>query len=259
MTNISLAEYIRFRRLTLAGIELQTTDVKVIDAALKYGYESPEAFSRAFKAFHGVAPISARDKDVTLKVYPRMIFQNKINISEEFMSDVGNGNVVSLEKTVTGFDSIILYGIGDVKVHFADSHKVIVTTDSNIQDFIGIDVSNNTLHIEKQKSADYHPTKLDIDVFLPELRSITLAGSGDIKIIDGCISNLEIDLSGSGDIYAQEHQVENAVVTLSGNGDIKVWVADTLNAELSGNGDIFFLGSPKIKMSVTGTGEIIQV
>lgn len=49
ITNVSLSEYIRRRRLTLAAFELQSGGVKVIDMALKYGYESPEAFSRAFK------------------------------------------------------------------------------------------------------------------------------------------------------------------------------------------------------------------
>lgn len=49
ITSVPLSEYIRRRRLTLAAFELQQSDAKVIDTALKYGYESPEAFSRAFK------------------------------------------------------------------------------------------------------------------------------------------------------------------------------------------------------------------
>lgn len=78
ITGVTLSEYIRHRRLTLAAFELQTTDIKVIDVAIKYGYDSPEAFSRAFKNLHGVMPISARDTGVSLKVYPRMTFQISI-------------------------------------------------------------------------------------------------------------------------------------------------------------------------------------
>lgn len=78
ITEIPLSEYIRRRRLTLAAFELQANDQKVIDVALKYGYESPEAFSRAFKALHGVMPISARGKSVTLKAYPKMTFSLSI-------------------------------------------------------------------------------------------------------------------------------------------------------------------------------------
>ena len=49
-------EYIRKRRLTLAAQELQTTDISVLDVAYKYGYESPESFSKAFSRFHGSNP-----------------------------------------------------------------------------------------------------------------------------------------------------------------------------------------------------------
>lgn len=74
ITGVPLSEYIRRRRLTLAAFELQAGDCKVIDAALKYGYKSPEAFSRAFKKLHGAMPVSARDIGVSLKAYPRMTF-----------------------------------------------------------------------------------------------------------------------------------------------------------------------------------------
>jgi AraC family transcriptional regulator len=78
ITSVPLSEYIRRRRLTLAAFELQNSGVKVIDMALKYGYESPEAFSRAFKKMHGVMPMSARDKGVSLKAYPRLSFHISI-------------------------------------------------------------------------------------------------------------------------------------------------------------------------------------
>ncbi|SMF85773.1 transcriptional regulator, AraC family [Paenibacillus uliginis N3/975] len=78
IASVPLSEYIRRRRLTLAAFELQNSDVKVIDIALNYGYESPEAFSRAFKKMHGVMPKSARDKGVTLKAYPRLSFHISI-------------------------------------------------------------------------------------------------------------------------------------------------------------------------------------
>lgn len=78
ITDVPLSEYIRRRRMTLAAFELQQSGVKIIDIALKYGYESPEAFSRAFKKMHGVMPMSARDKGVSLKAYPRLSFHISI-------------------------------------------------------------------------------------------------------------------------------------------------------------------------------------
>jgi len=64
--------------MTLAAFELQNTNIKVIDLALKYGYESPEAFTRAFQTLHGITPTSARNMGVNFKAYPRISFQISI-------------------------------------------------------------------------------------------------------------------------------------------------------------------------------------
>lgn len=74
ITDVPLSEYIRRRRLTLAALELQSSNIKVIDLALKYGYDSPISFARAFQNQHGVAPSLARDRGVQLKAYPRISF-----------------------------------------------------------------------------------------------------------------------------------------------------------------------------------------
>ena len=83
ITDIPLSEYIRRRRLTRAALELQTSDIKVIDLGLKYGYDSPTAFNRAFQNMHGLAPSAARKKGVFLKSYPRITFQFSIKGDEE--------------------------------------------------------------------------------------------------------------------------------------------------------------------------------
>ncbi len=74
VVDVSLSEYIRRRRLTMAAFELTHSDIKVIDLALKYGYDSPEAFARAFGIMHGVSPSAARGEGVHLKAYPRLSF-----------------------------------------------------------------------------------------------------------------------------------------------------------------------------------------
>ena len=71
----TLGEYIRNRRLSLAGAELARGDAKVIDVALKYGYDSPDSFSRAFKAFHGVTPSEARGNGQNLKSFSRLVLK----------------------------------------------------------------------------------------------------------------------------------------------------------------------------------------
>lgn len=68
-------EYIRKRRLTLAACELQTTDISVIDAAYKYGYESPESFSKAFSRFHGATPKQAKQKGTKLHLFNPLVIK----------------------------------------------------------------------------------------------------------------------------------------------------------------------------------------
>lgn len=71
---IPLSEYIRRRRLSLAAIDIKNGE-KIIDVAIRYGYDSQAAFSRAFSRLHGVSPSLARDKDVVLKNFPRLTFK----------------------------------------------------------------------------------------------------------------------------------------------------------------------------------------
>ncbi len=75
LAGISLSEYVRRRRLTWAAFDLIHSDARVIDTALKYGYSSPDSFSRAFYSLHGVTPTEARANGRSLKAFPRMTFQ----------------------------------------------------------------------------------------------------------------------------------------------------------------------------------------
>lgn len=74
IAGVSISEYIRRRKLTLAAQELLSTDIKVIDIALKYGYESPDSFTRAFQLMHRISPSAARKTGVNLVAFPRLKF-----------------------------------------------------------------------------------------------------------------------------------------------------------------------------------------
>jgi len=78
LVDLPLSEYIRKRRMTLAAFELQNSDAKVIDIAMKYGYESHSSFTRAFQAVQGVAPSQARREGCCLMAYPKLSFQFKL-------------------------------------------------------------------------------------------------------------------------------------------------------------------------------------
>ncbi|HYF75135.1 MAG TPA: helix-turn-helix domain-containing protein, partial [Candidatus Nitrosocosmicus sp.] len=75
LTGMTVAEYMRKRKLTLAAQELAVLrDARVLDIAIKYGYDSPESFAKAFRRVHGITPSAAREPGANLKAYPRISF-----------------------------------------------------------------------------------------------------------------------------------------------------------------------------------------
>ncbi|RMA90949.1 AraC family transcriptional regulator [Priestia megaterium] len=83
LAGITLSEYIRRRRLTLAAFELKDKNVRVIDIAIKYRYNSPDSFTRAFQNLHGISPSEAKKDGCSLKAYPPMTFQLSIKGGDE--------------------------------------------------------------------------------------------------------------------------------------------------------------------------------
>lgn len=75
LTGYTVSEYIRNRRITVATQELVNSRLKVIDVAMKYGYESPEAFTKAFRRIHAMSPSDAKKNSNFLKAYPKLSFQ----------------------------------------------------------------------------------------------------------------------------------------------------------------------------------------
>ncbi|MFK8848491.1 GyrI-like domain-containing protein [Streptomyces sp. Ac-502] len=75
LAGMPLSEYIRRRRLTVAGAEVLAGDRTLLDIAVRYGYGSGEAFARAFRAVHGVGPGEARRDGAPLHAQPRMSFR----------------------------------------------------------------------------------------------------------------------------------------------------------------------------------------
>ncbi|MCL2775773.1 MAG: GNAT family N-acetyltransferase [Oscillospiraceae bacterium] len=82
MTETTLSEYIRKRRLTQAAFDIRTTNEKIIDIAVKYGYNSAVAFNSAFKRFHGISPSSARKSGIQLQIFHRLAFTLALNLNQ---------------------------------------------------------------------------------------------------------------------------------------------------------------------------------
>ncbi|MFK7691748.1 GyrI-like domain-containing protein [Paenibacillus sp. HJGM_3] len=83
LAGITLSEYIRRRRLTMAAFDIRHSDLRILDAAVKYGYSSADSFARAFQALHGIPPSEARNPGHSLVAYPRMTFRLTIQGGNE--------------------------------------------------------------------------------------------------------------------------------------------------------------------------------
>lgn len=83
MAGVPLSEYIRRRKMSLAAVDLQSKNMKIIDAALKYGYNSPTAFNRAFRSVHGIAPSAVKNEGVSVKSFPPIRFKITVKGAEE--------------------------------------------------------------------------------------------------------------------------------------------------------------------------------
>lgn len=83
IAEVPLSEYVRKRKLSLAAMDLQGGSSKVIDLAVKYGYDSADSFTRAFVKQHGITPTAARKSGVELKIFPPITFQIKVKGVQE--------------------------------------------------------------------------------------------------------------------------------------------------------------------------------
>jgi len=168
----------------------------------------------------------------------------------------GNGNIVSQDRAAQGFAGVVFEGVGNVRVHPGEDYRVVVTTDSNIQDIVAVGVRGNTLHVGFRRNASPGPTALTVDVYLPDLQNVRLLGVGDITIGSGNAPSLGVSLMGVGNIYAQNFQAENVSINLMGVGDINAYATGTLSGRMLGVGSVLVRGDPAVSVTRLGAGRV---
>lgn len=118
LCDCTVGEYIRNRRLSLAGYELLSSDISIIDIAIKYGYETNESFTRAFSRFHGVTPSAARKNKVSLNTFSRISVKSNLSGGKTMINDFSKrGYVVKetgavyytqdMDKTIKWFKDVL--------------------------------------------------------------------------------------------------------------------------------------------------------
>ncbi|WP_440897310.1 AraC family transcriptional regulator [Amphibacillus sp. Q70] len=104
ITGMTVNVYIRKRRLSLAGEDLLTSDQKIIDVAFKYGYDTPESFTKAFSRFHGVSPYKAKQLGHSLKSFNRLVIKIQVEGGSEMDYKIVKRQPFQLLAKVETFD-----------------------------------------------------------------------------------------------------------------------------------------------------------
>ena len=142
ITDITLAEYVRRRKMALSAAELISSNVKIIDLSYKYGYESPDAFTRSFKAFHGISPSDVRKFNKYID-YPRLSFEIKI---------IGGHYTMNDTKMEVYKDILIKMEI----IELPDTLKFAGVTNEKYEGFKNINAYNkNFKTLMKERQAEY--------------------------------------------------------------------------------------------------------
>ena len=210
---------------------------------------------------------------------------------------MGNGEMESSEKTVSSFEKIHSGGSADIKYLISPEYKVNITADSNLIDFVTAEVKNKTLYLGL-KSGSYSFTKLQINVYCPDLIGIDISGSGmfsadetivapefDVEIsgsgkvtgtfecdklsadisgsgkitVSGTGEDLNITITGSGKFTGDNFIVNDAVVKISGSGKANIHATYSLKVNISGSGELNYHGSPQTNFNISGSGRISKI
>ena len=193
----------------------------------------------------------------------------------------GNGNNVTIDRSVGDYDAIALAGWFDVDLVDGKEGEITLEGESNLLEYIKTEVKDGKLVIKVEKGVNLKPSSWDdgirITVPVETISSLALSGSGDIvgkKTIK--TDNFKTAMSGSGDITisVEANSVDAAMsgsgditlsgstndfeATISGSGDIKAYdlEADNVDATVSGSADIKVTANKMLKARVSGSGDI---
>jgi len=231
---------------------------------------------------------------IALVVFAGMTLSSCIGLPGFGMA--GSGDVVVSARTVGAFDTIDTGGSAEVRVHKGPAARVVVSTDANLQEYYTAATSGGVLRLGFATGTSVsRVTRLVVDVYAPDIESVSVSGSGDMTFVDafagdafaasvsgsgsvqgslrfetvsakisgsgsilltGACETLDLTVSGSGTFEGRGMQASSVTATLSGSGDAEVFATKRLDARLSGSGQIRYDGSPVVNASVSGSGSI---
>jgi hypothetical protein len=171
----------------------------------------------------------------------------------------GNGDMVTSERAVSAFEKIQIRGSAVVNYHASLEYRVVVTVDSNLEEYTMVYTEGNELKIgtKNEKGKSYSFTNYIVDVYCPKPSAVSVSGSVLFNVIDKInTSTFALAVSGSGKVNGT-FECENFSAFITGSGDIESHIeCNKFEAAISGASKITVTGSAK-DMDVSGSGSMI--
>ncbi len=175
----------------------------------------------------------------------------------------GNGNVVTIERSVGDYDAVALAGWFDVDLVAGNEGEITLRGEENLLEYIKTEVKNGKLVIKVEKGVNLRPSNwkqgIHITVPIESINSATLSGSGDIVGKTTLkASNFTTNMSGSGDITLAI-EANSVTATMSGSGDIRLsGKTSDLEIRISGSGDIksYDLEAEFVEVTISGSADV---
>lgn len=172
----------------------------------------------------------------------------------------GSGNRTEQSRALSGFDQIRLSGSFKVRVRPTGRESVLVRTDDNLQELVEIRVSaDRVLEIGWKRGASPRPSATpEVLVEVATLKSLAIAGSGDLHLEPLQTTTLAASISGSGDLVIEGLRAESLTLAVAGSGDIKAGGrTGKLAVSISGSGDVDTdaLDADEVSVRIAGSGD----
>lgn len=167
LCGFTVGEYIKKRRLTLAGIELVSTNRKIIDIAIKYGYDSPDSFTKAFTRFHGATPTSVRKGEKMIKAFTSL----KIKLTLEGGYTMDYKIVEKDQFTIIGVSRVFKYEEAEIEILKLWKEYYQTGKGNIVSSVYGISIDDNMdgNEFEYLIANNYDPAKKIADGFITKV------------------------------------------------------------------------------------------
>lgn len=232
MAGISLAEYIRRRKMSLAAVDLQGGNSRIIDIAEKYGYHSPTAFNRAFQSFHGVAPSSVKNEGVSVKSFSPIVFRIAVKGATEMNYRIETkdafrivGVSVSLYKDIEKNFTVIPPKWQEISMN-GTLQRLIGMMDTPPMGVLGVSTCNDTESWKYYIAVSTSQAKDDLEEYIvPTATWAIFSGTGTNQSIQELEQRIITEwLPTSGYEYANAPDIEVYLNPDPQNVQYEVWI-----------------------------------